>query len=635
MSKRLKTERSERAYLEYKRILQTALRRAEKNHYDELFLKYKSNLRKTWRLIKAVINKSKSQTQCYSLIVNGQESCDPRTVAEAFNTFFTNIGPSLASTIPTTNRNPLSYFPAYAHSLFVAPTTELEISNLIKSLKNTAAGSDGIPSHILKDVLPIIAPTITRIFNLSLSQGVFPHELKIARVIPIYKAGDKLSVNNYRPISLLPVLSKVLEKLMATRLMKYLQDNELLYQYQFGFRPKHGTNMALHFLVDRITQTLDSKNSMIGLALDFRKAFDTVDLQIIRRKLIAYGIRGTAFNWFDSYLSSREQFVVIGNCESQRRSIQCGVPQGSILGPILFLLYINDISRATSLNTIVFADDTTILCRMPSVQECAQRLNAEMPHLTEWVQTNRLSLNTDKTNYIVFSRSRTRTTPVKISIMGSEITKVTHFKFLGVIVDENLTWQQHINYIRSKIAKSLGIIRCAKRNLNFSTLKTLYLSFIHPLLTYCLDVWGGCGETLFQSIFRSQKKAIRLICSARRNAHTHDLFQSLNILTLKNLYFYSIAVLMYKHHSHLTTPIINELFSSNRSVNSANTRQQSLLRIPLVHSQKSQKAIRYAGVHVWNQLVPLVDVNTTFSKFKKSAFSLLNSPHNITTSPLT
>jgi hypothetical protein len=374
-------------------------------------------------------------------------------------------------------------------------------------LKNSPPGPDGIPASVIKESLFCFAPTLSHIINLSLQQGVFPRELKEAKIIPLYKSGSKKLTNNYRPISLLPVFSKIFEKVMAKRLMAFLTDNNALYKYQFGFRPKHTTSMAINLLVDKITQSLDANRSLVGVALDFRKAFDTVDHEILLRKLYAYGIRGNIQDWFSSYLLSRSHSVCIGETSSPLLRIQCGVPQGSILGPLLFLLYINDLPHSSELMPIIFADDTNVFCDGNTVQECMQTLNSELTKLSKWIRSNKLSLNVEKSHFIVFSKSQVLDLP-QPSIDGKEINRVNSLKFLGFIIDDKMTWGQHIRHIRGKVSRSIGLLARSRHLLNSATLKTLYYAFIYPYLSYCIDIWGQCNISLFQSVVRLQKKQL-------------------------------------------------------------------------------------------------------------------------------
>ena len=265
------------------------------------------------------------------------------------NNYFANIGPTLASKIPENNLSHRQFLPdSIEPSLFLKPTNEFEIKNVISCLKEGAPGRDGISSRNIKLIKESISVPLTNLVNLSFEQGVFPSELKLAIITPLYKAKDPMFFNNYRLISLLSVFSKIIERLMYSRLLNFINKHKIFNKLQFGFRNNHSTFMALVILVENLVNALDNGKCAVGIFLDFQKAFDTVDHGILLDKLYCYGIRGIAHEWFISYLSSRQQSVMYNGHESEFKMMRCGVPQGSILGPLLFLLYINDLTAVSN-----------------------------------------------------------------------------------------------------------------------------------------------------------------------------------------------------------------------------------------------------------------------------------------------
>ena len=297
----------------------------------------KHNLRKTWMIIKQVINQSKSTKSAGEFIYNDRTTNDRSVIANASNNFFVNIGPTLASKIPVMGGQFKSYMPTTnVISMFVAPVSEPKIKKLIMQLNDGAPGRDGVTAKSLKCITDHIAMPLTRLANLSFAQGVFPRDLKVAMVSPLYKAKDPMIFSNYRPISLLSSFSQILEKLTSNRLQNFLNKCDILNKYQFGFRNNHSTYMALIILLENLNNALDKGECSIGIFLDFQKAFDTVNHGILLDKLYHYGIRGPAYDWFSSYINERYQFVVYNGCESEYKYIQCGVPQGSILWPLFF-----------------------------------------------------------------------------------------------------------------------------------------------------------------------------------------------------------------------------------------------------------------------------------------------------------
>ena len=336
---------NEDCYKKYKSKLQHLLKVAEKQYFHDLITRYRNNAKKSWEVIKTIINgykKTTSQTK-FKLDEN-HTTTDKKVIADKFNDFFINVGPTMSKLIPNVKKAPISYMTNRMNeSLFLDPVSESEIKERLISLKETATGHDEINTMSLKLSNNLIAQPLAHICNLSLTEGIFPHQLKIANVIPIYKSDDPMLFNHYRPVSMLCILSKVFEKIMYDRLLNFLERYKILYDKQYGFRKKHSTYMALITLMDKLTNAIENGEYVIGIFLDFSKAFDTVNHDILLEKLEHYGIRCCALSWFRSYLSNRPQYVTYNGTTSMSQTIKCGVPQGSILGPLLFLIYINDL----------------------------------------------------------------------------------------------------------------------------------------------------------------------------------------------------------------------------------------------------------------------------------------------------
>ena len=376
-------------YKNFKNKLNHCLRVSKRNYYEKKLDDYKFNARGTWRILNEVINRQKKTSDLPSVFKIGEVECnDPVEIANKFCEYFTNLGPSLADKIPTSPKSHMSFLTTnFVNSMFVDSATRQEIIEIANSFRTgTAAGYDNLPMGIIKEAISAISEPITHIINLSLSSGVVPRELKIARVIPIFKTGDRGLFNNYRPVSVLSIFSKLLERVMHKRLLNFLNKYNILSINQFGFRKNHSTSLALIHLYDKISTAIDNREYTAGIFLDLSKAFDTVNHEIMLAKLEHYGVRGNSLQWFKSYLSNREQFVQFNwNCSSTKR-IVCGVPQWSILGPLLFLLYINDLCEASdALEFILFADDTNVFFSHKNPELLMHKLNIELCKLTCWL----------------------------------------------------------------------------------------------------------------------------------------------------------------------------------------------------------------------------------------------------------
>ena len=341
-------------------------------------------------------------------------------------------------------------------TVFLNPVTDDELLTIVHKCKSKASkGYDGIDMNLVKKIIPFILVPLKHICNSSLEQGVFPDDMKIARVIPLFKSGDDQTVSNYRPISLLPQFSKILENIFNSRIMNFLNAKQVLYFRQYGFRKNMSTSMAIMDLVEEITNAMDKGKLTIGVFIDLKKAFDTVDHRILVDKLDHYGVRGVAKEWLSSYLGNRKQYVCFNGMNSSYSTVTCGVPQGSILGPTLFIMYVNDLYNVSSyLKSILFADDTSFFFEGSDLLEMCTNVSTEMNKLYTWFKVNKLSLNLSKTNFMVFGQPNAPC-EYKISIDNIKIEQVNCIKFLGIYIDCKLTWSQHVNTIHTKIAKNL------------------------------------------------------------------------------------------------------------------------------------------------------------------------------------
>ena len=458
---------------------------------------------------------------------------------------------------------------------------------------------------------------------------MFPDNLKIAKVCPIFKAGEKADVSNYRPISILPSFSKIFEKIIYFRLISFINKHNILSSSQFGFRKNHSTFMPLLKLHDKVTDALEKNNYCVGIFIDLSKAFDTIKHDILLKKLEYYGIRGLPLNLIQNYLANRRQYVSYRNTVSDAETIRYGVPQGSILGPLLFLLYINDLPKISNiLSFLIFADDTTIIYSNPNLIDLIDKLNSELQHLSEWFSANRLSLNTSKTNFISFgSRWNQNDKTIdqsdqNIIINNEIISRVYYAKFLGVLIDSKLTWYNHINYISLKISRSLHVMNRIKHLVPKKTLLTLYYSLIYPHLNYCVIIWGSACKNALNRIKVLQKRAIRILDKNHWLAHTDSIFKHFQIIKLEDIYSLSCLIFMYKLKHNLLPDSCNNL-ATIRTANLTISRHYDLRSeqefvVPKHRTMAREKCIKIRGPKLWKKLPDEVKKQPTLPSYKKS-----------------
>ena len=409
-----------------------------------------------------------------------------------------------------------------------------------------------LSNNLLKKIINNITVPLCHIINTSLKSGEIPYQLKMAKVIPIFKQnGDKDLPTNYRPISLLPIFSKLVEKVVYIQLTDYLSFNNILSNQQYGFQAKKSTIHPMIHLVNEIGKAKNENKFTIGVFCDLRKCFDTISRPKLIKKLSKIGIRGTALKWFENYLSNRKQFVHCNKESSSKLVIDKGVPQGSILGPILFLIYINDLPTATDLFTLLFADDTSFLISGKNLNDIVLKLNKELKKICTWFRANDMSLNPEKTKFIIFNKQEKSINWEELNIyldfnnnnenktdLKKQLdfintkSKIPAIKFLGVYIDPLLNFKYHINFIQKKIKTSVYMLNCAKKFLPLHSLKNLYYSFVHSHLSYCNAVWSIGLESSINNLVKSQKRCIRLITNSQYRAHTVPLFKKLDILPL-------------------------------------------------------------------------------------------------------
>ena len=608
-------------YKNYRNQVTNMIRTAKQRYYLQKFNQMKDNIKGTWRLINSILCPNKTggcRISIKKIIRDNIEYTHEGEIAEKFNNYFVGVAQQIQESVSVSNVSPMNYMRGtYRNSFFYSHVDESNVQSVIQSLKNKRCGLYCVPVKVLKAISDIISPILVILINRSFISGDFPQCLKIARITPIYKGGNHSDLGNYRPISILPVFAKIFEKLIYNQLYKYIEKLNILKKCQYGFQSKVSTTHAIINHLNYLYQKLEQNYFVLSIFLDFKKAFDCVDHDVLLSKLQYYGIRGFAHSWFKSYLTSRKQYTVVGEAQSSLKYITSGVPQGSNLGPLLFLLFINDLPNCSDLfRFTLFADDSTLTATFRKDEiNITDKINNELALVNSWLVANKIAVNADKTKYIAFSCRRNIVLNL-LHIGDVRIKETSHIKFLGVHLDAKLTFRQHVKYISTKLAKSLGILNKLKYYLPQDIMRTLYLTFVQPYFLYGIQCWFSTYSNNTDSAVNLQKRAIRIVTNSEYLAHTGQLFKMLGILKLKDLYRIHVLLYMFKTINSNYDSKLLALLNYQADVHNYSTRSASLFRLPNFRKSVSRFSLQYRGPALWNDLPLYMREIRSINKFK-------------------
>ena len=627
-------------YKEYRQYLKHAIKRAKSLHYTNRFDKHVSNSKKTWEVINEIRGKTKVKVKD-DFVIDGSRITCRRIIANKFNEYFTSLASKLNEEVLSEDLSGIQPLESFAQfmsnsvpsSIFLEDTNPEEVYKIIMDFQNGKASD--IPVVVLKKTAHLICKPLATIYSNCMKDGIFPTFLKTGKVTPIYKKENKECIENYRPVSILPIFGKIFEKIIYNRLYSFFISKGILREEQFGFRKGHSTSHALHKSVDSISKCLENGRHVLGIFIDLSKAFDTLDHSILLTKLENYGIRGQAHSLMASYLTERKQFVHFNSTSSDTLGIRYGVPQGSILGPLLFLLYMNDIMNCLSdLDTrfVLYADDTNIFISGPSKEYTYMKANRVLDQISKYMKYNLLHINMSKCCYIHFKpnfesdETCARVRPFAyendktraIFINGIQISKVTSTKFLGVVIDEELNWGPHLQYLIKKVRSITGAICRIKKSIPADLYLKLYNALFESHLSYGISVWGvAIKEKSDDKLFIAQKHCIRILfgdldtyldkqstCARARpfnyqklgveyyqKEHTKPIFGKLKILTVQGLFKYHCISEIFK--------IIQSRcpYSLYQSINISKRDTSHMIILP-----KKSNTFLYKASQLWNSI---------------------------------
>ena len=614
---------------EFTKNLQYQIGIARNDYFKKAFIAAKTNIKKTWRLINQCLEK-KRESKISKLVIDDRVVSSPQEIANQLNSYFVSVAESIHSSIPRVDNVFLNNIPHISNSIFLSPSTPFEVLPLIKNLKNIATTNEEIPARVLKWSPDCFSKLISDGFNLMLQSGSFPDCLKIARVVPLSKdSRNNTQPSNYRPISLLPIISKIYEKLLASRFVSFLESNNVINPRQYGFLKGKDTTLACLDLINAILPAFTVKSICICLFFDFSKAFDCVDHGILLRKLYIYGFRGGVFNLMRSYLSNRKQYVCVGGTVSETKNLSCGVPQGSTLGPLLFNLYANDIYYLNLHKKMSqYADDTSYLIMGNDLHDMVGRVNNDLTLFYDWCRANKLLLNLNKTKAIMFS-SKKITEPPTLIVNNISIGFVSSLKYLGLTLDNKLNYFGHIDLVLSRLAKIAGVSFYLGKKMSFEAARAFYFATAHLILNYMIVLWGGSYISYLDRVFVVQKRILRNLFSHHlpSDVSTIEIFSNVGIVKVYDLHKIELGKLVYLILNSNRYPVFVEELNRLGWSHSYNTRKINEYRLPHSRVLVDQHGVLFRSVKLWNSLPLEIRTSPSLAVLKKRLMLyLINCP---------
>ena len=623
----------------YRNKLTKTIKISKQLHYQKALTTAKNNSKKTWNIINKLTCKKKKEIALpQKLKAKDNIITDPKKIATELNNHFATIGQQGTSIEDTQDNSTGNSIRWQSNSVIFLDTTPEEVSAIISQLKGKySLGPDEIPTAILKHLNTIISPILSYLFNKALRLGNYPDCLKVAKVIPLFKSGSPYESGNYRPISLLPAINKIFEKLIYNRILSFFKKYKIINENQYGFRQGYSTELALAKFHEDTLNNLDNSYATCALLLDLSKAFDSVDRKILLDKLYRYGIRGIAFNLIKSYLANRSQYIQVGKIKSAHSTVEVGVPQGSILSPLLFLIHINDFKNCTRLNVINFADDTMLYYKFQETKNFEYFIKQELRNVTTWMKTNKLKLNLNKTKFMIFapdSENFKTLKNIKLSIEDEvELEQVSQCKYLGITIDDKLNWKAHISILRRKLAKTIGLLYRTRQYLNHTCRKLILNSLFISHLKYGLICYGRTFETNLKPLNILFNQAIRCINFYRRqDKTTSQLYYDEKLLNLEDMLKLELAKFSYKFSKNMLPRPFQDLFVPVANIHQYNTRSSSNNHFhpKQLHKSIGLYSLSYKGTLSWNQVPENIKKEQNTGKFCHSYKNYLINKYNQT-----
>lgn len=600
-------------YSEAKKNYDTKIKQAKREFINDKLDNASNQAKETWKIINQERNKNTKTDKVVHLKNNNTIETDPQKIANLFNNYFLKLGHSNA----TANAQDQDEEQNNIHFTDFNTNTLKNIKDVMTLVKPTrAAGADEVPGSLVHHCRKELLEPIADIINSSIVNSQVPQKMKTSLVYPKFKKQDKQDIGNYRPIAILPSLSKYLEKIIHNQLLTHLQTTNKIYMHQHGFRPNKSINTALSDLLQFVTDVWEKKENVSGIFLDLRKAFDCLNWDILLNKLWNIGIRGNAHKWMKNYLNDRHQYVelksTIGNKQIISRSslmpMTNGVPQGSILGPLLFLIYINGLPNKLPIFTkcLMFADDTTLLVSCTKKEDLPSRVTESITITENTLNDIKLTINHSKSIRLNFTTKSVIDDTCIETTTDTSIETFNSTKFLGITIDQHLSWKIHTENLTKKLSTSLYGLRRINSIAGEKAATIAYHSLFSSHLRFGIIAWGAAAQTHLEPILILQKKAVRVIGGLKQDDHCRPHFKRLKLLTLTSIYVYETII-----HSTRTQKL------TRSQIHSHDTRNKNALDLPFNRLTRAQNHPDYRGSKFYNCLPDHIKNIQTPKPFKK------------------
>jgi exonuclease III len=609
------------------------LDQGEKNYYFREIDCVKKDSKKMWHTLKDFVGDSSKKGNAVEINPSFENDITTDSIENKLNLFFVESVGTIVESIPDASLNEIELIeklPQLESNFTFKPIEINELVNIVKNLQETAV-PDNVNLTVLLNVFDTIQNDLLDIINSAILKGCFPRGWRKSMVIPLPKVKNSKLPQDLRPINILPLFEKIFEIVLQKQIMAYVDKYSILYDMQSGFREKHSCESAIQFILNSWRNSAEEGKITIAVFLDFKRAFETIDRSLLLEKLKKYGFSENSVRLLDSYLSERRQFVFANGKKSDEKFVELGVPQGSVLGPLLFILYINDLPRHLKDVLIkIFADDTLLSVSDVSYESAANTMNNVLKSVVAWLKINKVKLNTSKTKYMVIAKSKKKLTSLSEEIKRYEILienecieRVNVIKYLGVMIDCCLKFDEHVSYVLKKAGKKIMYLGRIRNKLSLSTKKLVYNCIVAPHFDYCATVLWKTSEENMAKMQKLQNKAMRFILNCRKSASVRFMLRKIGWLDMKQKLELNVLVMIKKILTGNLPEYLSQSVQYVSNVHNYNTRSSRNIYVPTASSAFSEKSLNYSGFQLYNNLPECLKNEMNLNKFKNNCVKYL------------